>query len=255
VPQRTFIQLTPQVLSIAEDQSLLVRLDEGVVQVVGNQSEQLQVNTETFLPEKVNYQVVSTQDQIQIIVSHDGRNSSKSPVSLQVEVPNGVKVKIDTEYASITVRDYEGELEAASIAGDILIQGVKGMITARSNRGDVKVEHSAGKVSVVGNYGLLSLEDVRGDTGVSTIMGTIIFNGSIGTDDVVRLETDHGPIGVNFDPDSAFGVEVRSTSGEVVCVIPGITSSLRACDGVFNSVGGTLTVRTVSGAVNLQMAP
>ncbi len=108
---------------------------------------------------------------------------------------------------------------------------------------------------MVGNYGLLSLEDVRGNTGVSTIMGTIIFNGPIGTDDLLHLETDHGPISVSFTPDSSFSIQVRSTSGDVTCVLSGIISSLRTCDGVFNSGGGALTVRTVSGAVKLQIAP
>ena len=249
------VQLPSQKLQIAEGQTVAINLNEGEVLIASSEDNQIHVGGATFLPDNVSYEVVPTKDQIQIIVKYDGRKSSKNPISLQVDVPNGAKLKIDTEYASIVVQDFEGDLEAVSIAGDIMIQNVKGIITARSSRGDVQVERSVGKISVVGNYGLLSIEDVRGHTGVSTIMGTITFNGPIGGDDIVRLETDHGPIDVGFSRDSAFSVQVRSTSGDVTCVLPGIVSSLRACDGVFNSVGGTLTVRTVSGAVNLQIAP
>ncbi len=253
--EHRLIQLTPHALQIAQGQVLLIRLNEGEVQVGGSEDEQIQVNSQAFLPEKVIYEVVETKDQIQITVHYDGRKSSEIPILLQLSVPNHVKVKIETEYASIVVQDYEGDLEAVSVAGDISIQNVNGSIAARSNRGDVTVKRSVGKISVVGNYGLLSFEDVSGNTGVSTIMGTVIFSGPIKADDIVHLETDHGPVRVNFSSDSAFSVQVRSTSGDVTCVLPGINSSLRACDGVFGSIGGTLNVRTVSGAVNLQVTP
>jgi len=255
VTEQPLHQLSPQMLQITEGQTVLISLNKGEIQITGSESDQLQVDMQTFFPDDFNYSEISTKDQIHILVNYDGRGSLENPVFLQISIPHGIQVKIDTEYASISIHDFEGDLEATSISGDILIQNVNGAITARSNRGDVKVERSNGKVSVVGNYGLLAFEDIRGITGASTIMGTITFSGKIRADDEVHLETDHGPVDVVLSPDSSSSVQVRSTSGNVSCLLSGITSSLRTCDGIFNSLGGKLTVRTVSGAVTLHMTP
>lgn len=253
--RRVPVQLAPQVVQITEGQSIIIRLNEGEIIVVGSESEQLLVEGQTLFPNQTDYKVDSSKDQIQIIANYTGGRPSNVPIRLEVHVPNNVKLKVETEFASITVRDYEGELEVASISGDILVENVDGIVVARSNRGDVKVLHSTGKISVVGNYGLLILESVNGDIGVSTIMGTITFNGLIDTGDTVRLETDHGPVAVNLSPDSALSLQVRSNSGDVTCILPDITSSIRTCNGEVNSSGGTLTIRTVSGAVTMRLIP
>jgi hypothetical protein len=253
--ERTAAELAPQVVPVETGQTLFIQLAKGEVEVVGSESEQVQISGQTFIADESNYRVISTKDQIQITASDGGSQLSQNEISLLVRVPNNISVEIETSSASVHIQDYEGDVEVASISGDISIQNVNGTITARSNRGDVKVEHSTGVISVVGNYGLLSLEDLRGSTGVSTIMGTITFKGRILEDDIVRLETDHGPIAVTLSSDSSFSIQVRSTSGDVLCTLPEIISSLRTCDGVFNSGDGTLTIRTVSGAVAVQTRP
>ena len=108
---------------------------------------------------------------------------------------------------------------------------------------------------MVGNYGLLALENARGNIGVSTIMGTIVFDGLIQADDILRLETDHGPISVNLNRSSDLTLKVRSTSGDVACMLPDVISSARTCEGTVNSGGGVLNIRTVSGTVTVQSIP
>src|SRR6266508_2477619 len=108
--ERTLTQLPPQILQISKGQALLIQLNEGEVQVTGSDGEQIQVNGQTFFPNEIDYKVVPTKDQIQLIVNYDGRKGSENPISSQVGVPHGTEVKIDTEYASIAVQDYEGDL-------------------------------------------------------------------------------------------------------------------------------------------------
>ena len=249
--ERTAVELAPQVVLVEEGQSLLIQLTKGEVEIVGSENEQVQISAQTFVDEN-DYRVVSTKERIHITASDGGSQLSQDPLSLLVRVPHNVRVEIETSFAPIFVHDYEGDMEASSVSGDISIQNVNGSIAARSNRGDVTVERSTGKISVVGNYGLLTLEDVRGSTGVSTIMGTITFNGGVSEDDVVRLETDHGSIAVTLNLGSSLSIQVRSTSGDVLCHLPEITSSLRTCDGVLNAGDGILAIRTVSGTVTVR---
>ena len=74
-----------------------------------------------------------------------------------------------------------------------------------SNRGDIIVRKSSGNINVAGNYGALNVQNVHGETAVSTIMGNVMFDGLIQMGDIVRLETDHGPVSVNLNQDSDLG--------------------------------------------------
>lgn len=249
------VQLPAQIAQLEEGQSLQIYLNEGVLTVHGDEDEQVRVNGQALSPDQTEYNVTTINDQIQIIVNYTGKRSSNPPVQLTVSVPNNVALTIETDSAFIAVREYTGELDAASVSGNIFVEGAHGDLTLRSNRGNVEVQNSAGEISVVGNYGQLTLENVQGDIGVSTIMGNVVFSGSILMDDNVRLETDHGAVSVHLSADSTLGIQVRSTSGDVACMLSSITSTTRTCDGQMNSGGGSLSVRTVSGAVTLQLIP
>jgi hypothetical protein len=108
---------------------------------------------------------------------------------------------------------------------------------------------------VAGNYGLLTLENVSGQVSASTIMGTIRFIGRGGAGDAFHLETDHGPVEIRLAADASLATRVKTTSGVVDCVIPGLVPAGSACEGTLGNGVGTLDVRTVSGSVNLQRIP
>lgn len=249
------VQLRAHTVEIAEGQSVVIRLNEGVVTVRGGEDGQVRVGGQTLSPDQTEYNVTTLNDQIQIIANYTGKRSSDPPVHLEVSVPNNVALTIETDSSSIVIREYAGELEAASISGNIFVEDVHGDITLRSNRGNVEVQDSVGEISVVGNYGLLALDNAQGHIGVSTIMGNVVFSGSILMGDDVRLEADHGAVSVHLSADSALGIQVRSTSGDVACMLPGVSSTTRTCDGTFGVGDGKLFIRTVSGAVTVQSLP
>ncbi len=99
------------------------------------------------------------------------------------------------------------------------------------------------------------MQNVHGETAASTIMGNVVFEGLIEAGDTIRLETDHGAVSVNLSADSAMTLQVNSTSGDVTCMLPDVVSSTRTCDGKIHSGDGSLSIRTVSGAVTLQLIP
>lgn len=227
----------------------------GSVTVHGGEEGHVTVAGQTLSPDQTEYNVTTVNDQIQYVFNYTGKRSSDPPVHLEIGIPNNVALTIETDSASIIVRDYTGEVEAASVSGDILIEDVQGMVTARSNRGDVTVKNNAGTISIVGNYGVLTLDGIKGDIGVSTIMGTIIFYGLIHAGDKVHLETDHGPVEAYLDAESSLTLAAQSTSGDMACMLAGINSSTRWCDGKFGAGDGALQIRTVSGAVWIRIMP
>jgi len=250
-----YTELKSGVLDVEDSQSILIQVDHGEVVVLGTEEQQAQVKGQVLFVDELEYQVRSTEKQISIKAFTHRKGFSDIPLRLEVRVPKQIQVKIETDSASVSVQDYEGALEVDSTSGIIAIEQLVGRITLYSNRGNITVRESSGNISIVGNYGALNVQNVYGETAVSTIMGNVVFNGLIQTGDTIRLETDHGSVSVNLNPDSALSLQVRSTSGDVACVLPDINSSTRTCDGEIRSGGGILSIRTVSGAVTLQMIP
>lgn len=249
------VQLPVHIKQIADGQSVLIRLDKGVVTVVGGEDGQVRVGGQTPFPDQTEYSVTTVNEEIQIITSYTGRRSSGAQVHIVIGVPDNIALAIETDSASISIGNYTGELAAASISGDILVDDVHGDIILRSNRGDVTVQDSMGRISLVGNYGMLALKNVRGNIGVSTIMGTVTLSGLMQAGDDIHLETDHGPVFANLSSSSALTLQVRSTTGDLTCMAPDIRSTTRTCDGEVASGGGSLSIRTVSGPVTLQLLP
>lgn len=236
------------------DQSVLVQVDYGEVTILNSEDSHVYVDGKVLDGEELEYLVDSSGEQIKIKVFVN-RGSAKVPLQVIVRVPQQMHATVETNTASVAAESYLGDLAISSVAGNINVEEANGILTLHSNRGNITVKESAGQVGIVGNYGTLKTQNVSGELSVSTIMGNILFDGIVKDGDTVRLETDHGPVTVNLNEDSSLAVKVSSTSGDVACMLPEITSAARTCTGDLGSGAGSLWIRTVSGAVVIQMMP
>jgi DUF4097 and DUF4098 domain-containing protein YvlB len=250
-----YTDLETRVIDPVGAHSVFLQVDYGEVQLLESVDSQIYVQGQTLFADELEYVVESAQDQISIRVFSHHHRSSQAPLLVTVLLPPRLKVRVETADASVQAQGLPGDLEISSTSGDITLARTGGAMTLHSNRGSITVQDSSGVVSIVGNYGALTALNVRGDVGISTIMGDIVFRGSIREDDTVRLETDHGSVSVDLSADSDLTLQVRSTSGAVTCMLPEMNSSTRTCDGTIASGYGSLSIRTVSGAVTVQMTP
>ena len=254
VPEQ-YTELEPRFVDPGNATLLLLRVDNGEVFFAESESLFLELDVQVLLPDKLEYQVSATEDQITVKILSQDNNSKMPPLRLVVRVPPQWQSRIETDRASVMIRDYDGNVEVASTSGNITAERVSGTFIMRSNRGNITVRESAGKVNIVGNYGALTLQDTTGEAAASTIMGNVLYEGLIQMNDNVRLEADHGSVSVKLSADSALTLQIRSATGDVACMLSGIDSTTRTCDGEVASGGGSLSVRTVSGAVTLQLLP
>ena len=250
-----YVELETRVVDPVEARSILIQVDHGEVVILESGDSRVRVEGQVLFEDELEYMVNSTQKQISIKVFAHRNSSSKLPLYVVIKLPQQMQVRVETESASVSIRDYAGEVEIASTSGNITTEHVDGKLTLRSNRGNIAVLQSSGLISVVGNYGGLKMQNVHGETAASTIMGNVVFEGLIETGDTIRLETDHGGVSVNLSADSAMTLQVNSTSGDVTCMLPDVVSSTRTCAGKIHSGDGSLSIRTVSGAVTLQLIP
>lgn len=234
---------------------IAIQMDNGQLTFSPSQDSRLTITGDVLFEKDLEYQVVSNEKEILIKLLSHHANSSQPPLRVTIDLPPQLQAKIETDRASVSAKGLQGDFEIESTSGNITLEQMTGELTVRSNRGDISVHESSGDISVVGNYGALTLQDVSGDVGVSTIMGKITYSGSIEADDQIRLEADHGSVSVNLKDDSALSFQIRSTSGDVTCLLAGTESTTRTCDGEIGSNGGSLFVRTVSGAITLRSIP
>jgi DUF4097 and DUF4098 domain-containing protein YvlB len=250
-----YTELENRVVDAVGAQSVLIQVDHGELTIMQTQDSRIKIYGKALFPDHVEYAADATKEQIRIKVNTHRDSSSKVLLHLTIQIPEQMQVKVETENASVLAQDYQGDLEVSSTAGEIRAERIRGSLTLRSNRGNITVQESSGDINVVGNYGALTIQNVSGETAVSTIMGNVTFDGLIEAGDTVHLETDHGAVSVHLNADSALTLGVRSTSGDVTCMLPDMVFSTRSCDGVMHSGEGSLSIRTVSGAVTLQLTP
>ena len=253
IPEQ-YSQLEKRSVNTDSARSVLVQVDYGEVTILESADSQVYVEGQVLYDDELEYLVDSSGEQIKIKV-FASRDSAKAPLQVIVRVPQQMHVTVQTNTASVVAESYLGDLTLSSVAGNIDVEEADGTMTLRSNRGNITVKESSGQVGIVGNYGTLKTQDVRGELSVSTIMGNIFFDGIVQDGDQVRLETDHGPVTVNLNADSSLALKVSSTSGDVACMLRDITSTARTCTGELGSGAGSLWIRTVSGAVVIQMIP
>jgi Uncharacterized conserved protein len=235
--------------------SARIQVDHGEVVILEAEDSRVRVEGQVLFEDELEYSVSSTEKQVSIKVFAHRQSSSKAPLHVMIRLPRPMQARVETESASVLAQGIQGDVEVVSTSGDITLEQITGRMTLQSNRGNIIIRESSGTISVVGNYGGLKIQNVHGETAASTIMGNVVFDGLIATGDTIRLETDHGGVSVNLSADSALTLHVSSTSGDVTCMLPDVVSSTRTCDGKIHSGDGNLSVRTVSGAVTLQLIP
>lgn len=243
---------------LGDGQAVVIEVDAGSVSIAGASGEALEIGGQLNYPDRVVYEVNRSGPEIRISAKLRGRplgGFSEPPVVLEVRVPQNVPIRVETFDAPVTLRDYRGDAEVASVSGDVLAENVAGKIALRSGRGNVTVRNGSGDLRVLGEHGVLTIDGVTGEVGSSTIMGTIRFMGRPGSGDTIRLETDHGPVEIQLADGSNLSVQVSSTSGSMSCILPGIAQDVRGCTGRLGNGEGALAVRTVSGDVTIQPVP
>lgn len=255
----------PQAASLQEQSienpgSRLVRIDidRGAVRIAGTPDDAVKVSAQLRYPADSDYDVAESPDEIRVHARAPKRalrSPEEPPIVVEVLVPSGTPVVVEAFDGLVELDSLDGRVEVDSASADIRAADLHGTALLRTGRGDTTVQTSSGDIRLIGEHGVLSVENSSGNIAATTIMGTVRFTGRLGAADIVDLETDHGPVEVYLETGSSAAVHIASTSGRIVCTVPGLSGSIEACSGALGDAGGVLTIRTVSGAVALRPAP
>jgi DUF4097 and DUF4098 domain-containing protein YvlB len=175
----------------------------------------------------------------QISVSVDGDPHGPSS-SLDIKVPAGSRLKIDSYAGRIDVKGIKGSVSADTVQGRIVIAESAGEVEAQSVNGSIDISGSPRRVQADCVNGSVTVAGASGEVEATTVNGRLSVAGS--TFNSVSLETVNGQITFDGELKSGASLRVESVGGGVELHLPASTSA-------------DFTVTTFSGGVRNDLGP
>jgi hypothetical protein len=159
---------------------------------------------------------------------------------IEVRVPAGSDVVIESFGASVSVSEVRGTVTAETVNGDIRVGEAPREVQAESVNGGVSVASRGGRVRAESVNGPVTVRGAGGEINASTVNGPLSVTG--GTFERGRLETVNGRILFEAGLAAGGSLEVETVSGEVELALPAGTAA-------------DFTVSTFSGDIRNELGP
>lgn len=175
----------------------------------------------------------------EISVNVDGdRHGSSS--SLDIKVPVGSRLKIDSYAGSIDVKGIKGSTSADTVQGRIVIAEATGEVEAQSVNGSIEISGSPRRVQADSVNGSVTVTGASGEVEATTVNGRLSVAGS--TFNSVSLETVNGQVTFDGELKAGASLQAESVGGGVQLRLPASTSA-------------DFTVNTFSGGIRNELGP
>jgi hypothetical protein len=185
-------------------------------------------------------------------------NISEGP-ELSVNVPRSLQqVWIETRGGNVQATDLDGELQARSAAGRMVVDRIKGRAEIRTGGGDIQVGEVGGAVRCYSGAGVIRVQSSGGEAWLDTAGGDVFLHQANGP---VHAATAGGNIRVERASNTVFArtaaglIEVQQADGAVTAESSAGAIQVNAANGVrCESAAGTIRLRNVWGALRASTA-
>ncbi len=241
-PALTAGQEVDRTLDAAPDAIVEIENTAGSVEVRGWSNNQVQVtgrigdDVEEFIAEGSPSRIV-----IEVETRDRGRWHSRDIESrLEIMVPEGARVEIETVSASIDVDDFAGRLEADSVSGSIEVEGSLKTADLESVSGSIRLRGSNTRTVAESVSGSIRLDGVSDRVEASTVSGTV----EVGAGEIERgdLESVSGTVRLECSLARGARLDISSHSGNVTVTLPA-------------SVSASFEAETFSGRIDNDFGP
>jgi hypothetical protein len=183
------------------------------------------------------------------------RNHGMLHADLQIEVPVGTAVNVNTIDGDIGVHATRGPVELSTVGGDITIDHTEGLAKITTVSGDVRGEHLDDT---------LTLQTTNGDVvirhstlrrfNVHSLNGDFMIETSLTHGEHYFAKTTNGDIQLWIPHDTGATVQMRSTNGDFHSDLPTevINPSRRHWQGRINGGGANIELETLNGDVQIK---
>jgi DUF4097 and DUF4098 domain-containing protein YvlB len=198
---------------------VIIRNSSGRIQIKSwNKQEVMIVGEHASNSVEVESEQVGSRVEIETHILNDSARGADLQMDYQVMVPEETELQIRTDSGSIVVASVHGNLTFDTLAADVNLQDVGGMVMVTTADGSVVCARCDGTFfkaqSVSGNVQLL--QPVMDEINVHTTAGNILFDGDFLRHGLYILKSDTGNTEVRFGSASSFDLKAKSEHGSVV---------------------------------------
>ncbi|HEX6738408.1 MAG TPA: DUF4097 family beta strand repeat-containing protein [Vicinamibacteria bacterium] len=167
-------------------------------------------------------------------------NPHSAAADLEIKVPAGSRVEIESFNATIDVSGIKGSLKADTVQGRIVITASTGEVEADAVNGSIEISGAPKRVHAESVNGAVTISGASGEVQASTVNGRLAVSG--GSFERVGLETVNGRVSFEGELRSGADLSAESVGGSVELRLPARTSA-------------EFTVATFSGEVRNDFGP
>ncbi|HJS58093.1 MAG TPA: DUF4097 family beta strand repeat-containing protein [Vicinamibacteria bacterium] len=263
--------------SAAPDGIVQIDNQAGIIRVIGWAKNEIQViGNLGHGADGVNLSVRGRRAEISV----DSMNPHGIKSDLEIHLPAGSVVEIDSFAAEINVEGVNGQVTAETVNGSIRLAGGFQDATASSVNGSVDVSGNTKRLQVESVNGAVTVKGASGEIQASTVNGTLAVAGS--AFDRASLETVSGNLRFEGDLHATASLDATTVSGAAELLFPAgisadfsvstfsgeITNELgpqaerkskwtsqKELDFTAGKGGATVTIETLSGTIKLRKRP
>ena len=207
--------------------------------------------------------------------SDRGRSSD---TRVEIMVPIGTRVQVNTVSGDIRVTGTEGEVDAGSVNGSVEVLGASDRINAHTVNGKLHAAKLRGRTRLTNTSSSIEAEDIVGDlsagsvsgritlTGVKsshvsaeTVSGSVTYEGNIDPSGSYELSTHSGNVHMSVPEGSSADLELETFSGRIssafpITLQPGEISMARhgkKMEFTIGKGGARITASTFSGNITI----
>lgn len=166
--------------------------------------------------ERLDFETHGGRTEIEVEV-HGNPHGVRSDI--EVYVPAGSRVEIDSFAADIDVRGVSGRVQAETVNGSITVAGSAEVVEIESVNGSLEVSGPARRVQAESVNGKVIIDGASGDLEASTVNGELIVDG--GSFERAHLDIVNGEVRFNGALSPHATLEIETVSGAVDLILPG----------------------------------
>ncbi len=207
-------------------------------------------------------------------VDAEGRSGVPRSVDFEISVPASMSLNLSGTYTDIDVQGVQGEIEAETVQGDVIVSGGSGRVRLESVQGKIVLSNARGRIDVSTVNQGIHLSDVSGEIVAETVNGAIILervqassvdaatvNGTIVYDGTIRdggnylMATHNGGIWIVVPERTNAKFNVATYNGRLDASFPvsvNRTSSQRRISFTIGNGSAQVDLETFGGDVRLR---
>jgi hypothetical protein len=217
----------------ASDGFVEIENPAGSVRVIGWSKAEVAVTG--MLGRRANLSLTGVPSRTHVEVEVEG-NPHGTRSDIEVHVPAGSRVSVESFAASIVVTEVTGSVTAETVNGSVTVSGSLKEVSVESVNGEVEVSGAASRVHAGTVNGALSIRGARGEIDANTVNGEVRIAGG-GPVERAQLESVAGAIYFEGVLAPHADLRAQTVSGGVELALPA-------------NVAADFTVNTFSGSID-----